>query len=232
MKMKAITGSLILATVIGGAVIGSVNAQVITLGVQTAGFNGGALTTIASGPATTAVGVLGLSAGNFNVVSGSGYGEANTAGGFGSIVQAGVKFTQSSPSVLNVYYTEQNLVGTSEFGVVNGLTANGLSPGWKVTETIYFDPTNGLFDTSVADLVSTQTFTAASAAATNFKTTWSGASPYAVTEYYQITSPGGAQSVGYALASETVAAVPEASTWAMLLAGFAGLAHLIHNGFV
>jgi hypothetical protein len=214
--MKAILAAVSITAAIGVAIAGSANAAVtIILGLQEAGVNGGAIKTIGSGPSTGYGASLVYGAFDFVAASGSGLASATT--GFGTTVDASISTAPSSPAVLNVYLTEQGLTGNASFNLLSGLTANGLSPGWTVTETVYSDAGNGVFTT--VDQLATDTFSAASAVSANFANSWSGTTPYSITEYYKITAPA----AGYALASETVAPVPEVSTWAMLLAGFAGL---------
>jgi hypothetical protein len=223
MNFKSLMSAVSLAALIGGTVIGPANAQIITLGIQTAGYNGGALTTIGSASATVGYGVTLLPVGNFNFVAASAYGEANNPGGFISNVLASVGAKHSGISVLDVYFTETGLTSSASFPVTTGLTANGLSPGWTLSEKVFFDPTNGLFNTNPVNEVASGIWTATAASSANPSYTWDGASPYSVTEYYQITVASGY--TGSASGSETVAAtaVPELSTWAMMFAGFAGL---------
>lgn len=220
MKLKSLTGAVSLAALIGGTVIGPANAQTIYLGLST---DGGPISSIGHASAFTGYASGLLSFGVFNFVSGSGYGEANNAAGFTTNVLASITAKQSKSNTLDVYFTEQGLTGTvAPESFVSGLTANGLSSGWSVTETIYVDPANGLYTTVTP--IASQFFTPSSANSANFTDLVSGLSSYSVTEVYTITSPAGKLSSGSANLTEVVAtAVPEASTWAMMIAGFAGL---------
>jgi PEP-CTERM motif-containing protein len=124
---------------------------------------------------------------------------------------------------LTIYVTETGLTQNAEQQFLSSFTSNNLPAGATVTETTYLDTNNGTFTTtggSVTQLAS-QTFTAFGAVQdiTNL-----GAIPgtFSLTEVYTITEPTLANGANFN-ATIDVSAVPEASTWAMLIFGFLGV---------
>jgi hypothetical protein len=122
--------------------------------------------------------------------------------------------------VLDVYVSVSDASGVTGLRTgLSGLTVNFLTPGWTVTESTYEDNSNTVFGTM--NLLSTHTFTSGPAALASLAMV-NITSPFSVTELYQISSNGlsGAANDTIDLSAATV---PEPSTWAMMLLGFAGL---------
>jgi hypothetical protein len=221
MKYKSLAGAALLA--LGGGLVASsvASAATIYIGFEEAGYNGGAIVQQGSGTADIGV-ATGLSSyGTFQVVSSTSSGDAYVSPGFGAQVLTKVNTKEPAAHTLNVYVTETGLTGSPapiSFG--SGLTDNVLTNGWKVVESVYVNPNNAKFAT--VDLIAQETFTSVNAVGFNIPNSLTVTGTYSITELFSITAP--AQSKGLSSSTENVfAAVPETSTWAMMLAGFAGL---------
>jgi hypothetical protein len=122
-----------------------------------------------------------------------------------------------------VVVTAQNLLTPLGFSAIqSSFTSNVLPEGWTVTESTFIDAGNGLF---TGALLSTQDF---NAIGTSVQTAIgnAGAGPFfSVTQLYQIHSTG----VGSALSTINMSAVPEASTWAMMILGFIGVGFMAYR---
>lgn len=125
---------------------------------------------------------------------------------------------------LTVYVTEQNIDSPLDkrIRLDTTLTENALPKGWRVNEYSFYDTENRRYTGSgTGTLIGTQNFTSAGTY-TNF-TLADFTTDYSLTEVYLITLSGTAAR-GSDLSTITIQAnVPEASTWAMMLLGFAGL---------
>jgi PEP-CTERM motif len=102
-----------------------------------------------------------------------------------------------------------------------GLAENRLPTGWSVTESVYSDSSNTAYGEGT--LLATDTFGAAGG--TKLVTLTSPVpfgTPFSVTEEIAI-KPGSGN--GHDLSSVSISTVPEASTWAMMTLGFAGLGY-------
>jgi hypothetical protein len=126
-------------------------------------------------------------------------------------------------------YVSETGVTNSKPGVpekfTSGLTTNLLPPGWKVIEWVYVDPTDTNFGVPLSGQIAKETFTNIDSRVDH--TVLSGLTgAYSVTEVYEII-PAAHGPLGQALSTITVtgAPIPEGSTWALMLTGFAGLAY-------
>jgi hypothetical protein len=228
MNIRHFTATVALAALASASVMENAVAQTIYLGLQENGYNGDKL--LVEGAYTTAADELllaGIKFGSFKIIGVSSTGDAQNADtGFGSTVNATVTTKSSLTKTLNVYLSEIDVEGvTGAIGFTSILTNNGIPAGWTVTESTYVNPDNKLFGTE--ELLATTTFT--SQGATTSSKTLNLIPPYSVTEVFSFTVS--ANSLGSVLATEKVTdpAVPEASTWAMMLAGFAGLGFVGHR---
>jgi hypothetical protein len=132
-------------------------------------------------------------------------------------------------------YLSSNTIGGSTTGggtltidvTVTGLTqslplflsafgSNVLNGGLTLTEQTYLDTANGIFATTT--LLGSQTFTGGGFT-TQYANVGNVSSPFSITEVYTISGTG----AGNFNANIDVSAVPEPSTWAMLILGFLGV---------
>ena len=118
---------------------------------------------------------------------------------------------------VTVIITAQDLTGPLGINLFrSSFTSNVLPDGWTVTETTFIDPGNGLF---TGNPLSSHDF---SAIGTDVQLALGNAGlvgPYSLTEQYTLHS----NSVGSALSTINISAIPEASTWAMMMLGFIGV---------
>jgi hypothetical protein len=197
------------AVALAAGVATAADAATITIGLQQAGFNGGAITNEGSGP-------ISLSYGTFNLNNVSGV--TNPSILLPQILNSNaIDANTSGSGTLNVFVTASGL--TAPLGSIpfqSAFTVNTLTAGWTVLEQTFISTSNTLFTGSLLDA------TSFGAIGTNVLTALgaTGAGPYSITAEYTITAAG----AGSSNATINVSAVPEPATWGMMLLGFAGLA--------
>jgi hypothetical protein len=126
---------------------------------------------------------------------------------------------------LTILATQQNLTNFPSGSLANTLTANFLSGASNVTSIVgtnLLSPTNALFTGSTT--LAANTFLPAggpSQAFGPFNTAVSGLTTFSETERFDITVTGLSD---VQASSQIASAVPEPSTWGMMLLGFVGLA--------
>jgi hypothetical protein len=200
-----------LALACGVAVVSTPAWADVSIGVQEAGVNGGAITTEASSANNAAVG--GLDYGTFNL------NDLDADEGISPVLLNGVALDQVSTDglggTLKVYMTYTDIttpLGNLDFR--SGLTSNLLPAGWSVLEQTFVNPSNTLYGTETA--LASQFFSANGTSIQDDFHTLSG--PYSVTEVFTINAAAGGGS-----ALDTIrmgaAAVPEPAAWAMMLLG-------------
>jgi len=175
-------------------VASATNAATITIGLQESGFNGGAITTVASG--IDFVNFTG-SYGSFtnNSVSGS----SDTLNG-ALLGTTALDVSSTTSGTLIIYVTAQNIaapIGT--LGFLSSLTSNLLPNGWNVTESTFISAANSLF--TGTQLASHSFTTTGTFETINFAST---GALYSVTEKYTIF----ATKAGQALSTASISAVP------------------------
>jgi len=201
-------GGICLAAALGA----NAHAELISIGMQETGVNGGAITTEATGSGVT--GFFG-SYGSFSVNFESA--ADVSALGLPTLLSSNtLNIANAAPGTLEVWVTAQ---GLSLPGLVRQLessfTVNGLVNA-SIVEKTYYSSSNALYGGTLLGTFSTS---ATPANSTSLGPVENLTGPFSVTEEYIITS----QPNGSANLTATIAAVPEPSTWAMLLVGFAGV---------
>jgi hypothetical protein len=188
-------------------------ANTITIGLQEAGVNGGAITTEASGNGS--VSLVGIAYGVFTF---------NNLSGIGSPILAPPTLSTSSlnvasggAAVLNVFITEMGLTfpsGVNSF--ISAFTSNLLSGGvTSVVEQTFIDTSNGLFG---GTLLASSTFTGIGSNSSSNNTPSLGT--YSETVEYTITTTGAGSvndTINLGLGTGGSSTVPEPS--ALLLSG-------------
>jgi hypothetical protein len=192
----------------------SSNAATVTIGLQEAGFpsfqtagsTGSATVTSANFPG----GVFGTFA--IDSITGS-----SNPFAFPIVVSGSSSLGTGTGGTLNVFVTVQGLTNpTGAF--FSGFTENAISGNTSVQLLTFVDPNNGLF---TGTPIGSATFTGLSSSSSGFNidpALLTNPGGYSLTEEFIITTTG----QGSALATITVA-VPEASTWAMIMLGFLGV---------
>ena len=136
-------------------------------------------------------------------------------------VNGSVTFGAFNP--LNVDSSEYNLGGSSGEASFSASISGTIGPGTSLNWSVYYDPLNVPFGETT--LVASQDFSDPSSVITlGFfvpSVTVSGPidGPFSLTELLTISGPSGG---AVTFDSSAVAVVPEASTWTMMLMGFAG----------
>ena len=206
---------LLAAMVLGAAGLAwaapQAKADVISIGLQEAGTNGGAITTQTTGSGD--VGVIGVDYGTFNINNVSG--EDSVDLGLPGVLDSNSINTSSSGSgTLTVYITAQGLTGVSGLAALTStFTANSLTNGWTVTEETLYSSSDALYSGTLVDSASFSTI------GTNIE---SGnvdfTSPFSVTEIFTITADGSGT------ANDTIdTSVPEPGSLALLGTGLFAL---------
>ena len=135
-----------------------------------------------------------------------------------------LNITTAGPLTFSVFVTAQGLTSPTGLNTFqSNFTSNTLPAGWSVTEATFIDAGNGLFTTGSP--LSTATF---NAIGTSVKTALgnAGAGPYSLTEVYTVNATG----AGTVLSTISMsAAVPEPSTWAMMILGFIGVGFMAYR---
>jgi hypothetical protein len=213
--VSALAGVALLATLASTA-----SAAIITIGMQQAGYDGGAgvgnIATVASGP--TSAGNTNFSYGTFSFNSVTG---ATAPAVTGLLQSNSINTATALGGVINVFITASGLISPAGLGFLSSFTENTLSAGFTVTESTFFNAGNGLFTgTPLASYTFTNIGTSVQGSAAI-----TPAGVYSLTQEYTITAPG----AGSANSTQILTAVPEPSTWAMMILGFFGVGFLAYG---
>jgi hypothetical protein len=190
---------------------------------------------------------LGLQQGGGIVLENFGIGSASFTGSFGTytfnnlsgtaapftsnILDSTSLNTTASGGTLNVYVTAQGITSNVGFtSFLSSFTENTLPVGFTVTETTFLDTANGLFTTSTTAPATTIQLGSASltglSALSQLALVDVGLGPFSVTEMFVLSAP---DTGGSAQSSIHVSAVPEPSTWAMMILGFMGVGFMAYR---
>jgi hypothetical protein len=188
MQKVATKHILLLAGLAGSLFATSANALQVTIGLQEASMNGGALTAVASGdPQTGYVG--GYGAFSVNLVNANGIGSGNFPAG--EILDSNTLNTSGSAGTLYIYITEQGLTtANGQYNFSSGLANQflGNQPGSTVEEQVWIDPNDGLF--ALTDQLAGSLFNGNQTATQNALVAADSAKTYSVTELYIISFTG------------------------------------------
>jgi hypothetical protein len=189
------------------------NAVTVTIGLQEAGFNGGAIQTVAA--SATGVASFAGAFGTFTSITASGQGNPPLPDG--QLLNSNtLDVSGSTPGTLNVYVTSSGNTGAGPVPFLSSFTNNLLTAGWTVTERTFLDTGNGVFATTTA--LGSAVFTAIG---TSVTTTLAnvGAGPYSLTHLYTIVATG----IGSANSTINLSAVPLPGALPLFATGLLGL---------
>jgi PEP-CTERM motif len=192
----------------------SAYADIVTIGLENAGANGGSLTSVATG--TGGASFFGAY-GNFSSNSISGLGVSSLAAP--DLLDSNAIDTKikTGADTLTIYVTDQGITTVTGLATfISSLTSNTLPKGWSVKEATYLDPLNGLFTTTTP--LGSNTFTAIG---TDVLTDFANVvGTFSVTEVYTIAASGkGTANSTIDLSAE----VPEPASLALLGSGLIAL---------
>lgn len=172
----------------------------ITIQLENADANGGALTTVATG--ATSASFSGIY-GDYDILGITGADIFPIAFGTNTFDVTSARKTNT----LTVIATETGLT-TVPSDLLSTLTENHLTSGWTVQETTWVNSTQ-LFSGTFSTVGSAQQLNKAAVSL-----------PFSLSEMFVITPNGG---VGQDQSTISIMGVPEAPIWAMMGLGFAGL---------
>lgn len=210
MKSKFLAAALLAACGLAWAPLA--HADLISIGMQEATTNGGAITTEASGSGD--VGIVSLTYGTFRFNNVSAL-DTTDLGMPDILFSNSINASSASAGTIHVWITAQGL--TQPTGVANlnsSFTSNVLPAGWTVTETTYYSATNALYGgTAVNSATFNNIGTSTQYSLINFS------SLFSVTQEYTITS------TGLGTANNTIdTSVPEPGSLLLLGTALLGLA--------
>lgn len=218
--MKATQKAVIAAlTLAGGAMVwGSVaQASTISIGFQETGVNGGAITTAATSGSGTYVNDFTSGYGSFSNISISAY-DSTILPSPEVLDSQSLNISSSTSGTLYIYVTSAGLLTPNGYGnLLSSFTTNKISAGWTVTESTYYDLSNGTF--SLANAAGTATFTKSNSVGVGSVLIAGLTGPYSITQVYKI------QSIGSGSSNDTIdtSFVPEPSGLGMLGLGLSAI---------
>jgi hypothetical protein len=190
------------------------SAVTVTIGLQEAGVNGGAITLEATGTDSAAISSINYGTFSLNNVSGASFGQQAINGNSLNATTTG--------GTLNVFITASGL--TMPTGAFFSSFTNQIVDGavTSVQLLTFYNSDNSIPFGTTTPLGSMSFSSIGSAVQTSFLN--SGAGPYSVTEEYIITATGSGDA-----SSTIVVSVPESSTWAMMILGFLGVGFMAYR---
>jgi hypothetical protein len=213
--------ALLSGVALAGAFGCNANADVLTLGLQETGFNSGKITVESTTSGTFVFsGLYGTF--NINLITAQDF---VALGGFDLLNSNTQNTSTTKAGTLSVYVTAQGITGPlGRPDFLSSFTVNSLPKGWTVTENTFLDPANGLYNAgqtaNTGTLLASHVFTSgAFVGPIDTLSPFFLTGPFSVTEQYIIHATG----KGSDNSTIDIAAVPEPSTWAMLMLGFGGL---------
>jgi hypothetical protein len=134
--------------------------------------------------------------------------------------------TSAAGGFLDVYVLETDLPApTGANGFISSMTSNVLTGGLTFTGSTFVDATNSGVYAAGVNISGPTTFTADGGTAKIGSLTPVGPGSYSITEHYHIFAPG----AGNANTTIDVFAIPEPTTWALMIMGFGGVGAMVRS---
>src|SRR6185436_14303090 len=143
--MRAITKfAVAAAALVSASAFAGTSQAAIFIGLQQAGVNGGAITTVATG-AIAAVYAASYGTFELELVTGTDGVDPTILGS----TTSDHNFETTTGGSIDIYVTRDNIGGPIPFKFLSTFTSNVLPSGWTVTETTYADAANGMYGGTV-----------------------------------------------------------------------------------
>jgi len=214
--------ALLMAVAVMFAFVPTSRADTLTLGLQQAGVNGGAIT-IQGVPTTS---------GSINFAGSYGTFVLNSVTAQGSPFQpdpnlvttsVNTSTTAAGTNTIDVWISQSDLTNVVP-GLLSGFTSNTWSGGVvTVTEKTWVDATNAVFGTGT--FLASSTFTHGTDSTASANPTGIGSAPYSETVEYIVTVTGS----GSANDTINLTAVPEPSSMLLFGTGLSGVAAMLRR---
>jgi len=219
--MKKYVICLLSSAALAGLVAGAAKADPIGIQLSETGY--ATLTSINAGIGSLTIGPIAY--GTFSSLSVTGY-DTDELGGWPSLLDGNsINTSTSKGGTLDIKVSSQNLLSAG--GFLSSFTNNGMPAGWTVEEKTWASASDTLFATGT--LLSDHTFTClAGICGAQLSNPGAVAGPsglISVTDEFLITAP----TRGSSQESINLNGVPEPSTWAMMLLGFAGVGFVAYR---
>jgi len=218
--MRAITKfAVAAAALVSASAFAGTSQAAIFIGLQQAGVNGGAITTVATG-AIAAVYAASYGTFELELVTGTDGVDPTILGS----TTSDHNFETTTGGSIDIYVTRDNIGGPIPFKFLSTFTSNVLPPGWTVTETTYANAANGLYGGTV---LSSHAFTTIGTFVHN-NAFVGGTGPYSVTTRYTVNA---GSNVGSSFSTISIhdATVPEPGAWALMIMGFGAAGAMIRR---
>jgi PEP-CTERM motif len=213
--MKAFSLAVVAAALLAGAISAPANATIVI------SING---TTEATDPLNSFATVgPGLSIGGFNVNGITALG-VNSFGGSGELLDvSSLNVSTAGSGTLKILITETDLTSPMTTSLLSQFS--GTQTKSSVTMSFYADATNGGFETTLLGTTSATTIGPVVGSFSTLKSFVPNGA-FSLTEEIDITAHGRGAKLS---ADDSVSAVPEPSTWAMMILGFVGVGFMAYR---
>jgi hypothetical protein len=214
--MKAFSLAVVAAALLAGAISAPANATIVI------SING---TTETTDPLNSLATVgPGLSIGGFNVNGITALG-LNSFGGSGELLDvSSLNVSKAGSGTVKILITETDLTSPMTNSLLSQFS--GTQTNSTVTQSFWADKTNAGLETILLGMTGPTTCVGPCGGSLSMSTPFAPSGPFSLTEEIDITALGGGAKLS---ADDSVSAVPEPSTWAMMILGFVGVGFMAYR---